>query len=173
MLSPPSTLLCGIDIVFLLGDASTERDHFLRPSFSVVPHGQWAHLDKVRLALTDQSAKLVEPSLCLVSLLRQGDTCAYSFWLMSSSTSRSNAALTQPLTAAIPNGTARLPLVVLSSPPVQSSSDLSRPESRPLLRTHGRQPSSQLKTSRLHDSVAFLSFFRSCHLPTLNLTLHP
>ena len=97
-------------------------------SVGVVTHGQWAHLDKLRLALIDRSAQLVEPSLCLVSLLRHGDTCAYSFFLMSSSTSRSNAALTPPLRAAIPNGTARLPLVVLSSPPVQSSSDLSRPE---------------------------------------------
>ena len=47
----------------------------------------------------------------------------------------SDAALTPPLTAASgdPNCTARLPLVVLSSPPVQSPSDLSRPEVRPLL----------------------------------------
>ena len=47
----------------------------------------------------------------------------------------SDASLTPPLTAAPgdPNCTARLPLVVLSSPSVQSSSDLSRPKRRPLL----------------------------------------
>ena len=68
-------------------------------SVGVVPHGQWAHLDKLCLALIDRSTKLVEASLCLDSLLRHCDTCAYSVWLMSSSTSRSNAALTPPLTA--------------------------------------------------------------------------
>ena len=62
VLSPSTTLLC--DIVFLLGDAPSERYHFLRPSFGVVPHGQWAHLDKLRLALIGLSANLVEPFLC-------------------------------------------------------------------------------------------------------------
>ena len=62
VLSPSRTLLC--DIVFLLGDAPSERYHFLRPSFGVVPHGQWAHLDKLRLALIDRSANFVEPFLC-------------------------------------------------------------------------------------------------------------
>ena len=35
----------------------------------VVPHGQWAHLNKLRFALIDRSAKLVEPSHC----------CGFSF----------------------------------------------------------------------------------------------
>ena len=36
-------------------------------SVGIVPHGQWAHHDELRLALIDRSAKLVEPSLCLDS----------------------------------------------------------------------------------------------------------
>ena len=94
-------------------------------SVGIVPHGQWAHHDKLRLVLIDRSAKLVEPSLCLDS----PDITAILAHTLS------DAALTPPLTAASgdPNCTARLPLVVLSSPSVQSPSDLSRPERRPLL----------------------------------------
>ena len=67
--------------------------------------------------------------------LHHRDTCGHSFWLTSSSTSRSNPTLTPPLTAASgsPNCTVRLPLVVLSSNSVHSPSDLTRPERRPLL----------------------------------------
>ena len=88
--------------------------------FSVLQ--RWAHHDKLRLALIDRSAKLVEPSLCLDS------PCITAILAHT----LSDAALTPPLTAAS-NSTARLPLVVLSSPPVQSPSDLSRPERRSLL----------------------------------------
>ena len=140
-------------------------------SVGIVPHGQWAHHDKLRLALIDRSAKLMEPSSGLSFASRR-----YLHTLLVAdvfSTSRSNAALTPPLAAAsgIPHCTARLPLVVLSSPSVHSPSDLSRPERRPLLGAHGRQPLSQLKTSRAHDSVTFLSFFHSWHLPTLSRPL--
>ena len=74
-------------------------------SVGIVPRGQWAHHDKLRLALIDLSAKLVEPSLwldspCITAILAH---------------TLSDAELTPPLTAASgdPNCTA-----VLASCPV-------------------------------------------------------
>ena len=53
-------------------------------SVGIVPHGQWAHHDKLRLALIDRSAKLMEPSLCL-----DRDTCAHTLRCCAHATSYS------------------------------------------------------------------------------------
>ena len=53
-------------------------------------------------------------------------------------------------------------ILIHSSTLFLEKTGLSRPERRPLLLAHGRQPSSHLKTSRAHNSTTFLNLFHSC-----------
>ena len=81
----PRSFSVTVSRAYVPPSAESSEDTFFSGSSSaasflgVVPRGQWAHLNQLRLALIDRSAKLVEPLLVLASHLRLR---THSSWLM-------------------------------------------------------------------------------------------